>query len=400
LLQKLTFVAFKTSFSLRAFTMRVLFLTFACFAYLSDARRVQKATGETRAADASGAGVSNAGMRVWEKQNLAQYRSGKLNAAELGLANFKRAMQDQSMLSDLVQMSASQEQYSQLAKMMSDPSFQKAAKSLADKMSLREDASSFLQDAQGAYEELKGHFEQMDSSMAAQSLAEVGDSNVQVQTDPQSKTLKALAMLLMALNPASAFVPVAKSSLPASSRPRSTAITQMSTGVSDVDNVGITGPLGFFDPAGLSEDKSEAKIRFFREVELKHGRVAMLAALGFLVGEQFHPLFGGNIDVPSYLAFQQTPLETFWPAVVAAIAIPEIYSVFTFNEPGVDGDQWTMKPDGRRPGDLDFDPLGLKPEDPAELDELQTKEINNGRLAMIGIAGMVAQELVDGQKIF
>jgi len=32
--------------------------------------------------------------------------------------------------------------------------------------------------------------------------------------------------------------------------------------------------------------------------------------------------------------------------------------------------------------------------------ELQTKEINNGRLAMIGIAGMVGQELATGQKIF
>lgn len=27
----------------------------------------------------------------------------------------------------------------------------------------------------------------------------------------------------------------------------------------------------------------------------------MLAALGFVVGEQFHPLWGGNVDVPSYI---------------------------------------------------------------------------------------------------
>ena len=38
-------------------------------------------------------------------------------------------------------------------------------------------------------------------------------------------------------------------------------------------------------------------MKFYREVELKHGRVAMLASLGFLVGEQFHPLFGGDINV-------------------------------------------------------------------------------------------------------
>ena len=39
------------------------------------------------------------------------------------------------------------------------------------------------------------------------------------------------------------------------------------------------------------------QVKFYREVELKHGRVAMLASLGFLVGEQFHPLFGGDINV-------------------------------------------------------------------------------------------------------
>merc|ERR1712193_441339 len=168
---------------------------------------------------------------------------------------------------------------------------------------------------------------------------------------------------------------------------------------------GVTGPVGFFDPLGFcsADDVTEGKIKFYREVELKHGRVGMLAALGFLVGENFHPLFGGDIDVPAIYAFQETPLQTFWPAVVAAIAIPEIFSVFTFNEPNdyFQGGPslWTMK-DGHVPGDLGFDPLGLKPKDPEEFKVMQTKELNNGRLAMIAAAGMIAQELATGQKLF
>ena len=51
------------------------------------------------------------------------------------------------------------------------------------------------------------------------------------------------------------------------------------------------------------------------------------------------------------------------------------------------------------PGDVGFDPLGLKPDDPAEFDIMATKELQHGRLAMLAIAGFVAQELVDGSPI-
>merc|ERR1711871_1939978 len=166
---------------------------------------------------------------------------------------------------------------------------------------------------------------------------------------------------------------------------------------------GIRENLDFWDPMGFcsADDVTEGKIKFYREVELKHGRVGMLAALGFLVGENFHPLFGGDIDVPAYLAFQQTPLQTFWPAVVLAIAIPEIFSVFSFKTPALfarkgeeGGMPWEIRSDFKS-GDL-----GLKPTDPAELKEMQTKELQNGRLGMIAAAGMIAQELASNQKLF
>ena len=51
------------------------------------------------------------------------------------------------------------------------------------------------------------------------------------------------------------------------------------------------------------------------------------------------------------------------------------------------------------PGDLGFDPLGLKPSNPMDFANMQTKELQNGRLAMIAAAGFMAQELVSGKGI-
>jgi len=173
----------------------------------------------------------------------------------------------------------------------------------------------------------------------------------------------------------------------------------MSSGSDYAKTLPGTGPFGFFDPLDLTADLSEGKVRYFREVELKHGRVSMLAAVGFLVGEQFHPLFGGNINVPSYVAYQETPLQTFWPTVVGIIGVFEFFSI-TSIEGSFEIREAFSNGVNRVAGDFMFDPLGLKPKTPEELSKMQEKELNNGRLAMIGIAGMVAQELVNGEKIF
>jgi len=167
---------------------------------------------------------------------------------------------------------------------------------------------------------------------------------------------------------------------------------------------GISGPFGYFNPAGFFSNgneegaATEGTVRYYRESELKHGRVAMLAAVGFPLAEVFHPLFGGNIDVPSFIAYQQTPLQPLWPAVVSVIGIIEVLTTFPAMEDAKVEDMAIKS--SHTAGDFGFDPLGLKPKTAAEYNKMATKELNNGRLAMLAIAGMVGQELATGKTLF
>jgi len=183
-------------------------------------------------------------------------------------------------------------------------------------------------------------------------------------------------------------------------------IARAETEVTEATNLrkelpGATAPLGYWDPWGISTDLPQGKLLFYREVELKHGRICMLAALGILVAEKFHPLFGGTIgDAPAVVAFRDASLKDFWKIIAVVISVIEFQSIRTFqNFAGkqVD-DKWMMKED-RIPGDLGFDPLGLKPKKATELVDLQTKELNNGRLAMISVAGIIVQEMITGKKV-
>jgi hypothetical protein len=171
---------------------------------------------------------------------------------------------------------------------------------------------------------------------------------------------------------------------------------------------GITLPLGFFDPLGFSANVPQGKLLFFREVELKHGRICMLAAAGILTAEKFHPLAGGNLDMPAIDMIQETSLFNFWQYAALINTLVDLAQIPNYAawKPGVDYvkpwegevDTWTMK-DDRVPGDFSFDPLGLKPTKPEDLLAIQNKELNNGRLAMLATAGMIAQELVTHKKI-
>merc|ERR1719201_2847555 len=57
---------------------------------------------------------------------------------------------------------------------------------------------------------------------------------------------------------------------------------------------GNIAPAGNFDPAQLLDGRSKKEVYRFREAEITHGRVGMLASAGFLVQEFFHPLFSAD----------------------------------------------------------------------------------------------------------
>jgi len=164
---------------------------------------------------------------------------------------------------------------------------------------------------------------------------------------------------------------------------------------------GMVGPIkGLWDPFGFTTSVSKGQLLFYREAELKHGRVCMLAVLGFIVQEKFQINIGyGAIDIPAIQAFGQANLAIFWPAFIVALGALEVPSFgrFNYDTEGL-GFGVELQP-GEEPGAVGFDPLGLKPSDPAELEKRQNQEILHGRLAMIATAGAVAQELLTQAKL-
>jgi hypothetical protein len=196
-----------------------------------------------------------------------------------------------------------------------------------------------------------------------------------------------------------AFIGSATAFAPTSTRQQSTAIKS-----SFIDELpGALAPVGFFDPLGFADKADENTMKRYREAELTHGRVAMLAVVGFLVGEKVEGssfLFDASVSGPAITHLSQVPAQ-FWVVLAIAIgAAEQKRAEIGWVEPeNVPVDQPGLLRAEYSPGDLGFDPLGLMPEDGEEFRTMQTKELQNGRLAMLAAAGFLAQELVDGKGI-
>ena len=186
---------------------------------------------------------------------------------------------------------------------------------------------------------------------------------------------------------------------------------------------GSTKPLENFDPLRLCNDE---RANFFREAELKHGRLAMASSLAFPVIEtmtnkaalhQFEDLpdmvQGGivsamfGVEFASMMKGWEPPCGEYRIVQPLRVTVrknrrsgmadmKELGLISTFPDKKkiyIPGKPFNLRED-YQPGDFGF---GLKSKDDIDL---QNKELNNGRLAMIGILGMMAQELVTNQPIF
>merc|ERR1719235_1662841 len=141
--------------------------------------------------------------------------------------------------------------------------------------------------------------------------------------------------------------------------------------------VGAMAPLGFFDPLGFSKVGDKDGFRNLRAAELKHGRVAMMAAVAAVA--QHYVKFPGFETVPSGLSAVTTPLGGGGVVVLLLLS--------GFMELSV----WAQDP-SKEVGDFG-DPLGLGMYDT----EMRNRELNNGRMAMFAALGIIAAELLTGK---
>ena len=158
---------------------------------------------------------------------------------------------------------------------------------------------------------------------------------------------------------------------------------------------GNIAPAGNFDPANLLEGTPKEEVYRWREAELTHGRVGMLASAGFLVQEFWHPLFSADGGP----AIQQIPAlpAPLWFAMTLGIGIAEANRIQKgWANPYEKMENVQALKSDYYPGDLDWDPLNLKPEDPAEFRLMQERELSHGRLAMLAAFGFMIQEAVTG----
>jgi len=191
----------------------------------------------------------------------------------------------------------------------------------------------------------------------------------------------------------SAFAPptgTISTTTPKRSTSTSASTSSTSLKVNEID-LGVTKPLGLFDPLNLIEKEPE-KFERRRAVERKHGRIAMAAVVGNIVHNN-HIVFDGYLSPNNNIKFADIPTGVYG---LLSVPVEGLVQILIFI--GLLEIAWL--PASKYDGDYGVGFFGVKIKDPEERERKLNAELNNGRLAMMGILGSVVGELVTGQTMF
>jgi len=157
----------------------------------------------------------------------------------------------------------------------------------------------------------------------------------------------------------------------------------------------LAGDVGF-DPLGFTTTVTElgGDLKYVREAELMHGRVSMLAVVGFVFPSWVGKIpteWTAAVSTDPITAQYQLPTEVYWQLWVT-MAIAESLRARIIYTRGSEPDSVA--------GDHGFDPMGFLPkycDTPEKLLVMNEKEIQHCRAAMIGITGFWFQRMITGE---
>jgi len=206
-----------------------------------------------------------------------------------------------------------------------------------------------------------------------------------------------IAILATLLGSAAAFAPAPVGK--ATTSLRSDAAPQMSESLPFLRNPsrtdGLIGSVGF-DPLGLSDmwGSTDSDLKWLQEAEIKHGRVAMLATVGFITSQYFVlPMFNDLQVEDSNMAPSAIGMSGMMQIIVFAG-----FEEWRTNKGNITMDSMFEDPN-RKPGDLGFALERLQGKSEEEVNKLKLQELKNGRLAMLAIGGMIHHNWITGEPL-